>query len=206
MYLRSLLISGIGCVALSCGPPSHTHTPELTGDSSTISGDTVDRMAVDRLRAEIKGLSDTSPYIVIDRARNQLLVRQSDTIRLRATCATGSGKILFGEKRNQTWRFDTPRRVFSVLKKVTNPVWKKPIWAFIEKNETAPVLPWEFRRLDGTTLGAYALELQNSYAIHGTLYPSLLGRSITHGCVRLNAADLAATYGAAEVGTQVYVF
>jgi len=123
-----------------------------------------------------------------------------------ATCATGSGKILLGEKRNATWHFKTPKRVFQVKKKVKNPIWKKPVWAFVEKNEEAPALPWEFNRLDGTTLGDFALELQDSYAIHGTLYPNLLGRSITHGCVRLNAEDLTQAFQVASVGTKVYVF
>ena len=114
--------------------------------------------------------------------------------------------ILYGDKENQTWHFQTPRGVFSVQKKVTDPIWKKPMWAFVEKNEKAPVLPWEFNRLDGTTLGRFALELQDSYAIHGTLYPNLLGRSITHGCIRLNDPDLAEAYNQAHVGTRVFVF
>ena len=166
---------------------------------------TVDPL-VDSLRAEIQAAAGDSPYIVIDRSRNRLTLRTESDVALDAVCATGSGKILFGEKNNQTWHFKTPKRVFTVRKKVTDPIWKKPVWAFVEKNVSAPVLPWEFRRLDGTTLGAYALELENSYAIHGTLYPSLLGRSITHGCIRLNAEDLAYLYESSAPGTKVYVF
>ena len=113
--------------------------------------------------------------------------------------------MLFGPK-GETWNFRTPHRVFSVTKKTRNPVWKKPAWAFVEKNEDAPVLPWAFERLDPTTLGAFALELENSYAIHGTLYPALLGRHITHGCVRLGDEDLSAAFGLVRVGTQVFVF
>jgi L,D-transpeptidase ErfK/SrfK len=161
---------------------------------------------IDSLRAEIRTLAGRAPYIVIDRSRNLLSLRQPHAILLASSCATGSGKLLFGAKKNQTWHFQTPRRVFSVTKKVKDPIWKKPLWAFVEKNEQAPVLPWEFNRLDGTTLGSFALELEDSYAIHGTLYPNLLGRSITHGCVRLNDEDLAAAYAHAEIGTQVYVF
>lgn len=164
-----------------------------------------DQHVVDSLRAELRICAGQDVYIVIDRTRNRLMVRRADSILAVATCATGSGKILFGNKLKETWHFKTPRRVFSIRKKVLNPIWKKPTWAFVEKNERAPVLPWEFNRLDGTTLGAYGLELQDSYAIHGTLYPNLLGRNITHGCVRLNDDDLAAAFRLSRLGTKVYI-
>jgi L,D-transpeptidase YbiS len=42
--------------------------------------------------------------------------------------------------------------------------------------------------------------------IHGTLYERSLGMSVTHGCVRLGAADLEAIWKAAPVGTKVYMY
>ena len=190
----------------ACDASSSASTPVAEITSNPSAQNLKLTAVVDSLRAVRTALAGESTYIVIDRTRNRLLVRRSGNVLLDATCATGSGKILFGNQRNQTWQFKTPRRVFTVQKKVTDPVWKKPVWAFVEKNESIPVLPWEFRRLDGTTLGAYALELEDSYQIHGTLYPNLLGRSITHGCVRLNARDLEQAYRLAAVGTSVYVF
>jgi L,D-transpeptidase ErfK/SrfK len=181
-------------VPACCAPPS------LPDDAASL-----DQRAVDSLRVELTRHAGTSAYIVIDRTRNHLVLRDPDSVLVDAICATGSGKILFGEKSSETWHFKTPRRVFSIQKKVLDPIWKKPNWAFVEKNQKAPVLPWEFSRLDGTTLGAFGLELQNSYAIHGTLYPVLLGRNITHGCVRLNDTDLATTFRLSEVGTRVYI-
>jgi L,D-transpeptidase YbiS len=164
-----------------------------------------DQYAVDSLRAELRKLAGPDAYIVIDRTQNRLYLRNPDSVLVAAICATGSGKILSGDKSSETWHFQTPRRIFTIQKKVLDPIWKKPTWAFVEKNESAPVLPWEFNRLDGTTLGAFGLELQDSYAIHGTLYPNLLGRNITHGCVRLNDLDLATTFRLSEIGTRVYV-
>jgi L,D-transpeptidase YbiS len=68
-------------------------------------------------------------------------------------------------------------------------------------------VPASFReRLDPTALGAYGLYFGDGYIIHGTLYKRLLGRSVTHGCVRLGDEDLEAVYRAAPVGTPVYVF
>ena len=208
MFRNSTLTLGACLILLGCRPssvdgPSKSSQPD--GIRAAVESPK-EAKAVASLRAEIRRLAGPGAYIVIDRSRKNLIVRKSDAVLLDATCATGSGKILLGESRNQTWHFKTPRRVFQVMKKVTDPIWKKPIWAFVEKNEKAPILPWKFNRLDGTTLGAYALELQSSYAIHGTLYPSLLGRHITHGCVRLNDTDLASAFRLADVGTPVYVF
>jgi L,D-transpeptidase YbiS len=42
--------------------------------------------------------------------------------------------------------------------------------------------------------------------IHGTLYTRLLGRSVTHGCIRLGAEDLQAVWDAVPVGSSVYIF
>jgi len=157
------------------------------------------------LEAKLARIRGNDPYIVIDTARNRLTIRRDDEIIRESSCATGSGKVLLG-KTGETWNFLTPRRVFSVTKKTRNPIWKKPVWAFVEKNREAPVLPWAFERLDPNTLGAYALELENNYAIHGTLYPSLLGRHITHGCVRLGDEDLETAFQVVSVGTPVYIF
>jgi L,D-transpeptidase YbiS len=42
--------------------------------------------------------------------------------------------------------------------------------------------------------------------IHGTLYTRLLGRSVTHGCIRLGPDDLQAVWDAAPIGTPVFIF
>ncbi|HAA76477.1 TPA: hypothetical protein DCE37_15290 [Candidatus Latescibacteria bacterium] len=199
------LLSACGFVD-SDAPPTNKTKPTSVGPPTAMQDNPQLRENVESLRRELESIAGRDIYIVIDRHRNRLTVRSPDSVVVEATCATGSGKILLGAKRRQAWHFKTPRRVFSVQKKVKNPIWKKPVWAFVEKNEEAPVLPWIFNRLDGTTLGDFALELQDSYAIHGTLYPNLLGRSITHGCVRLDADDLTTAYRHAEIGTQVYVF
>ena len=175
------------------------------GFSTTADEHSALRLRVAQLERTLAQIRGNAPYIVIDTSKNELAIWWEGKIIRTATCATGSGKVLLG-KGDDEWNFLTPRRVFRVQKKTRNPVWKKPVWAFVEKNEEAPVLPWSFERLDPNTLGAYALELEDSYAIHGTLYPLLLGRHITHGCVRLGDEDLAAAFEIVRVGTPVYVF
>ena len=192
----------LALVVLSCFLPPLLAQGDVIRPLGTAKSD---QYAVDSLRAELRKLAGPDAYIVIDRTQNRLYLRKPDSLLIAVPCATGSGKILFGDKASEAWHFQTPRRVFTIQKKVIDPIWKKPKWAFIEKNENVPVLPWEVSRLDGTTLGAFGLELQNSYAIHGTLYPNLLGRNITHGCVRLSDLDLAATFRLSEIGMRVYI-
>jgi lipoprotein-anchoring transpeptidase ErfK/SrfK len=55
-------------------------------------------------------------------------------------------------------------------------------------------------------LGKYRLNLGGGYGIHGTMYPDQLGRSVTHGCVRLGDADMEKLFAIAQVGDQVLIY
>lgn len=55
-------------------------------------------------------------------------------------------------------------------------------------------------------LGKYRLNLGGGYGIHGTMYPDQLGRSVTHGCVRLGDADIENLFAMARVGDQVLIY
>lgn len=55
-------------------------------------------------------------------------------------------------------------------------------------------------------LGKYRLNLGGGYGIHGTMYPDQLGRSVTHGCVRLGDADIEKLFGMAQIGDQVLIY
>ena len=55
-------------------------------------------------------------------------------------------------------------------------------------------------------LGKYRLNLGGGYGIHGTMYPDQLGRSVTHGCVRLGDADIERLFGMAQIGDQVLIY
>jgi lipoprotein-anchoring transpeptidase ErfK/SrfK len=119
-------------------------------------------------------------------------------------CSAGSGMVLREEQGSRVWVFDTPRGVFHVLSKIENPVWKKPDWAFVEEGEPIPADPAD--RIEYGMLGEYALYFGNGFMIHGTLYERLLGRSVTHGCIRLGRDDLRTLYRNAPVGTPIYIF
>lgn len=55
-------------------------------------------------------------------------------------------------------------------------------------------------------LGTHRLNLGDGYALHGTQAVSQLGRSVSHGCVRLRNEDIAQLYQMANVGDEVVIY
>ncbi|RPJ41444.1 MAG: L,D-transpeptidase [Candidatus Latescibacterota bacterium] len=152
--------------------------------------------------ARIGKAAPKAPYIVIDQTHNRLYLRDKGKTLLEAVCSCGSGIVLsHGESQ---WVFDTPPGVFRINQKIEDPVWRKPDWAFIEEGKPLPKDPSE--RFEYDMMGEYAMGFGNGYFIHGTLYERLLGRSVTHGCIRLGREDLRYLYKQAHVGTPVYIF
>ena len=103
------------------------------------------------------------------------------------------------------WIFDTPLGERRVERKVKDPVWVKPDWAFIEEGYVPPPKGAE-ERYDRFSLGDYGLYLGDGYIIHGTLFQTLLGRRVTHGCIRLGDEDLKYVYQKVPLGARVYLY
>ena len=162
------------------------------------------RRALDRLERRIEGQAPAGVYIVVDTLANRLYLKKGDRVLREAVCSTGTGGVLEDPATGRRWVFETPRGAHQVQAKKKDPVWNKPDWAFVEEGLPIPKDPRE--RVDDASLGDYALYLGDGYLIHGTLYQRLLGRGVTHGCVRLGDADLEAVYKAASVGTWVYIY
>ena len=55
-------------------------------------------------------------------------------------------------------------------------------------------------------LGTHRLNLGDGYALHGTQQVAQLGRSVSHGCIRLHNRDIARLYEIAKVGDQVVIY
>ena len=61
------------------------------------------------------------------------------------------------------------------------------------------------RRYKGV-LGTHRLMLGDGYALHGTDKPETIGKSVSHGCIRLRNADIAKLHDLVAVGTPVYIY
>jgi lipoprotein-anchoring transpeptidase ErfK/SrfK len=55
-------------------------------------------------------------------------------------------------------------------------------------------------------LGTHRLNLGDGYALHGTNRPETIGRSVSHGCVRLRNEDIAKLYEIVPLGTVVFIY
>jgi L,D-transpeptidase YbiS len=142
-------------------------------------------------------------YLVVNPATNRLAMKRGQQVLLEAAISTGSNDSLAGPRRK--WVFRTPRGVMTVLRKKKDPVWLKPDWAFLEKGESIPAWNSPLRREKGV-LGDFLLDLGGGVMIHGTPMEHLLGRSVTHGCVRVGKTDLTVLYDSVPVGTKVFIF
>jgi L,D-transpeptidase catalytic domain len=159
---------------------------------------------VTRLERRLASLAPRGTYLVVDTYGNRLRVFRGDQMLRDAVCSTGSGTVLKDPKSGREWVFDTPQGERRVQRKVKDPVWVKPDWAFIEEGYEPPKNSRD--RVDDFSLGDYGLYLGDGYIIHGTLFQTLLGKGVTHGCIRLGDADLEWVYWRVGLGTPVYLY
>lgn len=157
-----------------------------------------------RLEKRLAAFKPPGVFILIDSGANRLILRRGEDVLRQAVVSCGSGSILDEPGGKRRWIFDTPRGEFAVKSKVVDPDWVKPDWAFIEEGKEPPK-NWK-ERVEPGVLGEYALGFGNGYFIHGTLYTRLLGRNVTHGCIRVGDEDLEAVFRAAQVGTKIYIY
>lgn len=160
--------------------------------------------SAETLAARLAALGPRGAYVVADTHRNRLRVYKNGELLRDAVCSTGSGVLLRDPETGRQWIFDTPLGEHRVQRKVRDPVWYKPDWAFIEEGFEPPKSSRD--RIDDVSLGDYGLYLGDGYIIHGTLFQTLLGQRITHGCIRLGDADLEYVYKNVPVGARVYLY
>lgn len=156
------------------------------------------------LRKKLDAYRPGGTYIIVDTASNRLYLYRGGAVVHQAIISSGSGNILEEPGGERRWIFDTPRGEYAVNSKLRDPDWVKPDWAFIEEVEEIPTRQSD--RVVSGVLGDYALGFGNGYFIHGTLYTRLLGRNITHGCIRASNEDLKVIFANAAIGTKIYIF
>lgn len=156
------------------------------------------------LKKKIEASQPSHLFIVVDTAKNTLYLYQGQKLILRTIVSCGSGAILIDPSGKRKWIFETPKGEFTVQSKFENPAWVKPDWAFIEEGKPIPKNITE--RIEEGMLGNYALGFGNGYFIHGTLYTRLLGKNITHGCIRVGDQELKKLYELVPLGTKILIF
>ena len=148
--------------------------------------------------------NDLSYYAVIDLFNNILFLKKENRIISEFIISSGTGDTLIAPW-GRRWVFETPKGVLRVLRKVKDPIWYKPDWAFIEAKESIPS-PNSYRRRVRGLLGDYALDLGGGIMLHGTPYEHLLGRRVSHGCIRLAKEGISLLYDSLSLGAKVYIY
>jgi hypothetical protein len=156
------------------------------------------------LNRRIEKLTPGNAFLIINTSENTFELYKNNQVIRRGVCSTGSFIELLVDS-TKSYMFETPKGALTVRGKITNPVWHKPDWAFIE--EGLPVPPRNHHsRYEKNVLGDYALSLGDGYLIHGTLYQRFLGMPVTHGCVRMGDEDLEVVYNAMQIGSKVFIY
>jgi len=159
---------------------------------------------LDVLNKKVQRLTPGNAFLIINTTNNTFELYKNNEIIRQGRCSTGSFIHLEVDS-TKSFTFETPKGVMTVQNKVTDPVWTKPDWAFIEEGLPVPP-PGHSSRREPNVLGDYALKLGDGYMIHGTLYQRLIGSPVTHGCVRMLDDDLEAVYNALPVGSKVFIY
>jgi lipoprotein-anchoring transpeptidase ErfK/SrfK len=161
----------------------------------------------DRNRPLTEGLPPEVPskgrVVTVDTTANMVYLFVDGELVIKGKAATGRDQWL--RKNGREWYFRTPRGRMPVLRKIADPVWTKPDWAFVEEGKPIPPASSPLRKERGT-LGRYALDLGDGIMLHGTNDPSSLGKKVSHGCIRAGDKVMAAIYRHIRVGDYVFVY
>ncbi len=157
-----------------------------------------------KVTKKLNAFTPTQPYIIISTTNNRFFLYQNKKMIREGFCSSGSYIMLLTEGPKK-WVFKTPKGMFKINSKRTDPIWVKPDWAFVEEGLPVPSAHADSRYEYGV-LGDYALDIGNDYMIHGTIWKRFLGMPATHGCIRLNDDDLKLVYKTLGFGSKVYIY
>lgn len=181
-----------------------TNAQELKKDASYKKKMSLMARDIQRLSRKFNAYTSGQSYVVINTTDNRFFLYRNKKIIREGFCSSGSYTMLQTQGDKQ-WIFKTPKGKYWIQGKTTNPVWKKPDWAFVEEGLPIPSKD-DFSRFEYGVLGDYALSIGDGYLIHGTIYKRFLGMPVTHGCVRLNDEDLEVIFNTLSIGSKVYIF
>ncbi|GCD81959.1 L,D-transpeptidase [Parageobacillus thermoglucosidasius] len=128
--------------------------------------------------------AETQPFVIINKAVNQLALIDNGKIETVYPVATGVNTLL------------TPEGMFTVTVKAKNPYYRK-------KNIPggAPDNPLGTRWIGFNAKGTDG----RVYGIHGTNNPPSIGKYVSQGCVRMYNHDVEQLYEKVPIGTKVVI-
>ena len=129
--------------------------------------------------------AEESVRLVVQRGKRRVLVYRGTTVLAKYPIAVGK----------KGW--ETPIGNFNVLTKEENPIFKSfKTGVIIEPGPDNPLgVRWIGIWTDGKT----------QLGFHGTDQPELIGKAVSHGCMRMHNKDVVALYKFVEMGTVVTV-
>jgi len=177
IYL-AVLVLGIlffASMVLFAIPAFQESTVVLVGLSSgqvTTDNELTDKESIEAeisgLQGKLDALTPKNAYMIVNTSDNHFYLYKGNQLIREGICSTGKNEKLVSEERNYEHIFHTPYGVRKVLRKATNPVWKKPDWAYIEDGLPIPG-PNHPSRWETGTLGAYKIEIADGFMITGTI-------------------------------------
>jgi lipoprotein-anchoring transpeptidase ErfK/SrfK len=93
--------------------------------------------------------------------------------------------------------FPTPTGEFRVIQMVREPVWEHPF--------TGQLVPSRKNNPLGVLWLGFWTDGANFIVFHGTNPENLIGRAVSHGCVRMRDQDIKALLEKVQIGTSVIV-
>jgi hypothetical protein len=166
-------------------------------------------LAMGMLTAPVAAPGDPDParertglHVVVDLDEHEVSLRDGRRILWSTPAGTGTGLLL--ETEDNSWEFSTPNGRFEVIYRELNPDWHRPDWYFERQGKRPPPRDHPDRR-DPMALGHAAIFLGRGIAIHGTFRPDLLGRQVSHGCIRIPNEYAVRLFYAVRSGTPVYI-
>ena len=127
-------------------------------------------------------------FIIINLAEHKLSLYNREQLLIELPIACGSAS------------YPTPVGQWKIINKQRNPSWSNPGTAW------AKSMPPFIAPGPGNPLGTRALALNASgVLIHGTSASSSIGRSVSHGCIRMHMRDVEQLFEMVESNTPVYI-
>jgi lipoprotein-anchoring transpeptidase ErfK/SrfK len=133
----------------------------------------------------IKVIDGSNLNVIIDLSENKLDLKLNDNIIKRYYVCSGKKET------------PTPSGDYKVTEKLIDPTW-------FSGAETGGkgLIPGGDPRNE---LGTRWIGFKPTFGIHGTIFPESIGKSESHGCVRMHNADVEELYGLVTVGTPIKI-